>query len=124
MTAISNFIASAVVLTIIGGAIVFMFSPKAGGEIFKRIGIVLVILLVGVPLVIGLIRELVHSLWPWWFFFFFLVVSATAYLVRESLAGRNRKPLGKPYGAERTPVPPNISKEEEESDGNNSVGAG
>lgn len=121
MNAIANLMGSFIVVMMIVGAIVFMFSPKSGTEIFKRVGILLVILLVGVPFVTGLIRELVQSLWPW-LLFFFLAASITAYLVRDGLAGKTRRVPGKPWGAERTPVLPNFAREEEDPNGDDALG--
>ena len=124
MNAITELLITVVVLAMIVGAIVFMFNPTAGGEIFKRLAIVLLVLLLGVPFAIGLVREFVRSLWPFWFFLLLVGISVGAYFIRESLAERSRKPPGKPYGAERTPVLPNISQEKKESDGDDSAGAG
>ncbi len=126
MNAVSSLLSAAVVLAIIVGAVVYMFNPKAGGEILKRLGIVLLVLLLGIPFAVALVRELVQSLGTCWFLFLLLTASAVAYVYREVQAGRNRKPPGKPWGAERTPVLPTLSKEKDKSDGNDNgaVGAG
>ncbi len=126
MNAISNLVGAAVMLAIIVGAGVYMFNPKAGGEIFKRLGIVLLVLVLGIPFAVALVREVVQSLGACWLLVLLLAASAIAYMFRESLYGRNRKPPGKPWGAERTPVLPGLSKERDKSDGDKDgpLGAG
>jgi hypothetical protein len=123
MKFISETIAAFVVLAIIVGALLYMLNPKWGTEVFKRIGVVLLALLFGVPLVTGIVREVIQSLQAFWFFLVLLAVVVAAYYIRESLARGTRKPPGRPWGAERTPVMPSSSDQQEESDEENSLGA-
>ena len=109
MDLLSNLIGLVTAVGLILTALVYMFRPKTGCEMFKRLAVVIVGALVGLSIIrcflpsVGLL-PLVLSL---------AAISFVSYLIREARRPRNLRQAGHVWGAERTPLMPTHIEEED-----------
>ena len=106
---LSNLIGAVAAVWLISCGLVYMVSPKWGGEMLKRLAIFLAGALVG----LCLLRQFAACVGPLSFFLLGVVISIAAYFIRAARRPRNPKPLGHHGGAERIPVMPTYLDKEE-----------
>ena len=98
---LSNIIGAVAALGLILAGLVYMVSPKHGGELLKRV----VLFLVGSLLGLCLLRQFAACLGALSFLLLLTLIVIAAYLIRENRRGRPQRELGR-RGAERTPLLP------------------
>jgi Ca2+/Na+ antiporter len=103
---LSNMIGAVAALGLIVAALVYMVSPKQGGEILER----LALFLVGALLGLCLLRQFVASIGPLSFLLMGVVMSILAYFIREARRDRPQRQVNH-RGAERTPILPHHEEE-------------
>jgi hypothetical protein len=103
MDFLSNLIGLVVAVGLILSALVIMFSPHKGSEMFKRIAVLTVGAFAGLSVLGCFLVSLRFRLLV---FVFLVAVSFVAYLIREARRPRDYRQAGHVGGAERTPVLP------------------
>ena len=107
--ALLNILVEIVVLGLVVGAVIYMVSPKHGGEFFAR----LAVFFVGVLLGLCLLHQIAAHIGPSSFLVLAVVASFAAYLIREVRRDHPVRQINT-KGAERTPLlPPATHKEEQ-----------
>jgi Ca2+/Na+ antiporter len=103
---LSNLVGAVAALGMIVAALVYMVSPKHGGEILKR----LLIFLAGALVGLCLLRQFTACIGPLSFLLLGVVISIVAYFIYE--VRRDRPPRRANHrGAERTPILPSHEEE-------------
>lgn len=104
---LSNMIGAVAALGLIVAALVYMMSPKQGGEMLERLATFLVGALIG----LCLLRQFAACIGPMSFLLLAVVISIVAYFIREA---RRDRPLRRANhrGAERAPILPHHNEEE------------
>ncbi|MGO8737141.1 MAG: hypothetical protein ACLQVM_30620 [Terriglobia bacterium] len=98
---LSNLIGAIAAIWLISSGLVYMVSPKRGGEMLKRLAIFLVGALIG----ICLLRQFAACIGLLSFLLLGVVISIAAYFIREARRDRPQRRANH-RGAERTPILP------------------
>ena len=98
---LSNLIGAVAALGLIIAALVYLVSPKHGGELLKRVGLFLIGSLLG----LCLLRQFAACLGVLSLLLLLTVIVVAAYLIREGRRDRPQREPGR-RGAERTPLLP------------------
>jgi Ca2+/Na+ antiporter len=106
---LSNLIGAVAAIWLISCGLVYMVSPKRGGEMLRR----LVVFLAGAFLGLCFLRQFAACIGPLSGIILGLAIVIVAYFIREARALRNTRPAGQQWEAERTPVMPTHIDEEE-----------
>lgn len=104
---LSNMIGAVAALGLIAAALVYMVSPRKGGEMLERLAIFLVGALIG----LCLLRQFAASIGTLSFLFLGAGMSIAAYFIREARRGHPERRANH-RGAERTPILPHHDEEE------------
>lgn len=112
MDVLYRLIGSVVALVFIAAAFLWLFNPRRGFELLKKLGAVLVGVILGVNLLRHVGPALAESADPSWLLIF-LVISPVAYLIREAHLRIKRRIPQHGKAVERTPVMPNHNMEDD-----------
>jgi hypothetical protein len=104
---LSNMIGAVAALGLIVAALVYMVSPKQGGEMLKRLAVYLVGALIG----LCLLRQFAACIGPLSFLLLGVVISIGAYFIREFCRDRPQRRANH-RGAERMPILPPHEEEQ------------
>jgi Ca2+/Na+ antiporter len=106
---LSNLIGAVAAIWLISSGLVYMMSPKRGGEMLKRLGVFLAGALVG----ICLLRQFAACIGPLSLFLLSAVIIIAAYFIWEARRGRSQRQAAPHRGAERTPILPQHHEEDQ-----------
>jgi hypothetical protein len=113
MDTLSHLIGSLVALALTAAAFVWLFNPRRGFEMLKKLGMTLVALILGIALFRHLAPVLTKEI-DLSGLLVLLILSPLAYIIRESRLAKTRKQARETRGTERTPVMPNHDMEDDE----------
>lgn len=111
-TFLSNLMGVVAALGLTLSGLVYMISPKAGGELLKRLALCFLGAIIGFALLNCLWHALLAS--PVYLALAIVVVPLGAFLAREALRPRPVRSPGRHWGAERTPLMPTHFDEEDQ----------
>jgi len=106
---LSNLIGAVAATWLISSGLVYMMSPKRGGEMVKRLAIFLAGALVG----ICLLRQFAACIGPLSLLLLSVVIIIAAYFIWEVRRGRPQRQAALHRGAERTPILPQHHEEDQ-----------
>ena len=108
---LSNLIGAVAAFVLILAALVYMVSPKQGGEMLKRLAIFIVGALIGICLLQQFVARIHFQ--PA-LLFLALAMSVAAFIIREARRPRTPRHASQHRGAERMPVMPTHFDDEED----------